>query len=196
MRVKNVIGLLGQAGSGKTTAAEFMVKEYGAKQLSVAYAVKMMTQQIYDLSDEQVWGNALAKETVDPRHGKSPRKLMQEVCDAGREHIFPDVWAHRAMEKMYATDADLIVFDSVRFAEDARAINSLDIMSRGPASGYVIKLVCEDSISDEDGTAASEASVNLVPDKYITTTIVSRRTPDSWHLKKMLTEALRELNVI
>lgn len=118
-----IIGLTGPAGSGKTTAAKYLVERYGATRFSFAEPLKRMAMMIYGLTEEQVFGPLEAKEAVDPRHGKSPRELLQFLgTDVCRTHLGPDVWANAALAKL--EPGRLYVCDDVRFDNEARAIRN------------------------------------------------------------------------
>jgi dephospho-CoA kinase len=62
-----IIGLLGKAGSGKTTVANWLRDSYGAQKFSYAAPLKEMARRIYGLSDAQLFGTQEEKETIDPR---------------------------------------------------------------------------------------------------------------------------------
>lgn len=116
-----IIGLTGPAGSGKTTAAKYLVERYGATRFSFAEPLKRMAMMIYGLSEEQVFGPLEAKEAVDSRHGKSPRELLQFLgTDVCRTWLGPDVWANAALSKL--EPGRLYVCDDVRFDNEAEAI--------------------------------------------------------------------------
>lgn len=51
-----LVGVVGNAGSGKDTAANFLVKEFGFKQLSFAAPLKQLTQKIFPFTDKELYG--------------------------------------------------------------------------------------------------------------------------------------------
>lgn len=136
-----IIGFTGRIGHGKTTAANHVVVKYGAERFSFAAPLKAMLKDIYGLSEEQLYGTQEQKATVDPRHGKSPRELMQflgtEVC---RKHLGEDVWANAAISKL--EEGKLYVCDDVRFPNEARKIEEF--------GGVIIKIECLDDIPESD----------------------------------------------
>lgn len=67
-----IIGICGQAGSGKDTAADFLVKDHGFAKLSFADPMKRFCQEIFDFTDEQLWGPSSARNAPDLRY---PRKF-------------------------------------------------------------------------------------------------------------------------
>lgn len=118
-----IIGFHAPIGHGKTTAANYLVSHYGAYKFSFATPLKIMAQMIYGLSNQQVYGSQEDKARVDPRHGQSPRWLLQFLgTDVCRTVLGPDVWVNAALR-----DKDphqLYVCDDVRFANEAAAIRA------------------------------------------------------------------------
>lgn len=88
-----VVGFGCTAQVGKDTAANYLEKKYPGKFKRVAFAdeLKKAAMVIFNLSWEQCFGSQEVKETIDPRYGKSPRQLLQELGEKMRE-IFPDIW--------------------------------------------------------------------------------------------------------
>jgi hypothetical protein len=76
-----ILGFTGKAGNGKTTAANSLRNGYCS--LEFAKPIKDAAKALYRLTDEQLYGPL--KETVDPRCGKSPRQIMQEIGDHCRK---------------------------------------------------------------------------------------------------------------
>ena len=64
----NVIGLAGKAGSGKSTVARHLVKQYGYVEIALADAVKRIAKQLYGFTDEQLWGPSEARNAPDLRY--------------------------------------------------------------------------------------------------------------------------------
>lgn len=67
-----IVAICGNAGTGKDTAANFLVKEYGYKSMSFADPIKDMLKEVFEFSDEQLWGAS--------EHRNKP------------DHRFPDFW--------------------------------------------------------------------------------------------------------
>lgn len=51
-----IIGISGLAGSGKDTAAKFLVERHGYVVVALADELKRIAQRLYDFTDEQLWG--------------------------------------------------------------------------------------------------------------------------------------------
>ena len=64
-----VVILCGQAGSGKDTAADFLVEHEGAVSLGQADVLKHMARDFFGFTDEQLFGPSEKRNEVDPRFG-------------------------------------------------------------------------------------------------------------------------------
>lgn len=73
--LKRVVAFCGFKGSGKDTAADHLVEEYGYTKISLAYPLKAACKSIFDFSDEALWGASQFREEPDSRYvfaGKNP----------------------------------------------------------------------------------------------------------------------------
>lgn len=167
---KVVVGLLGKAGSGKSTVADHLVENHGFKRISFAKPLKNIVQDIFDLTDDQVWGPAHAKEEVDPRWGVSPRWLMQQMGEKGRNHLGKDVWINAAFKIIEESEGDRFVIEDVRYINEVEAITE----HRENVIAGVIKLEAPNRPSNDSGEHPSEAQVDMVPKELIGTVIVNQ----------------------
>ena len=149
-----LIGLMGCKGSGKTLGAEYLKQQYGFVEKSFAECLKRAFQQLFLLSDEQVFGTQEQKETPDPRwFGCTPRKMLQFVgTDLLRENldkIMPglgnNVFTHHFKlwyEELISRDpAACVVVSDVRFQNEIDFIQSL--------GGVVIKIERPGTATDD-----------------------------------------------
>lgn len=148
-----IIGLLGPAGSGKSTVAAYMAKNYGAELYAFADPLKEIVGKAFDLSDKQLYGSQADKETVDPRYNVSPRWLFQRIGTQGIREVFgPDVWANLTLERINKVKPELAVIQDVRFRNEA-LLTTLH--------GRVVKLNRRPGASKADSTHASESEMDL-----------------------------------
>lgn len=110
-----IIGICGAARAGKTTAAEAIAREFGAKHLSFAEPIRNFIQELTGgYTDDQ-------KEEVIPWIGKSPRQMMQTLgTEWGREMVSSSLWVDRCMRQ--AEQHPLVVISDVRFQNEVSAI--------------------------------------------------------------------------
>lgn len=127
-----LIGLGHKMRVGKTTIANYLIREHGFKEVCFATALKECCRAVFGFTDEQLYGSL--KSVDDPYWGIPPGRVLQTVgTDLFRNHFREDVWI-KALMKAIATNpqANWVVHD-VRFKNEAKAL-----LSRG---GFVFKVV-------------------------------------------------------
>ncbi|MFT0892971.1 deoxynucleotide monophosphate kinase [Pseudochelatococcus sp. G4_1912] len=139
-----IIGLTGLAGSGKTTAANYLVEHYGFTRHRMAGPIKAMLHCL-GLNERHTDGD-LKEVPCDLLGGKTPRHAMQTLgTEWGRDLISPDLW----LSAWQATlpDGDVVV-DDVRFANEADAIKELGgVMVRVDRLGIIAAV--HDHVSEQ-----------------------------------------------
>lgn len=125
-----VIGLSGFAGAGKSTVAEYLVRQHGFERLSFAAAVKDVTAAAFAWDRPRLEGNTPQdrawREEPDPfwseRMGKSftPRYALQYIgTDVFRSHVLQSIWADLVIAKIRRLGpAANVVIDDVRFVNE------------------------------------------------------------------------------
>ncbi len=63
-----LIGISGLAGSGKDTSADHLVKNHNFVKVSFADPLKRVARDIYDFSDQQLWGPSSERNKPDKRY--------------------------------------------------------------------------------------------------------------------------------
>jgi hypothetical protein len=120
-----IIGLCGLAKSGKTTLADYLVKEFGYKRIKFAGPLKDMLRAL-GLTYQEIEGDR--KEDCCKLLGnKSPRFAMQTLgTEWGRQMISPtiwvDIWEYRVTQAI--KEQTPVVVDDCRFQ------NELDTLKR------------------------------------------------------------------
>ena len=139
MSDKTIIGFMGLAGAGKTTAAQAL--QAAAKtSLPIVYSfagpLKEAVKRLCLFSDEQVYGDLDAKSLVDPRWGFSPRQALQMIgTDCVRKMLCEDFWVRRMRLAVEQNNSSVIIIDDVRFEDEAnfiREFNGHVVMIRRP----------------------------------------------------------------
>lgn len=117
----NIIGMAGKAGSGKDTAADFLVENYGFVKLSFAWPLyrSLKTMLGIDLRD-------LAKEEPLEWLGVSPRQLLQTLgTEWGRDMVHPGIWVmvmQRRIAELSRSGITKIVISDVRFHNETNFV--------------------------------------------------------------------------
>jgi hypothetical protein len=168
--LRMIIGFCGLAGSGKTTAADALIKR-GFVRLPFAQPLKRMFAALAGPppgADVRAW----AETPHDLLCGRTPRQALQTLgTEWGRDCVGADLWV-----RLWAADAvnhPHIVADDVRFPNEAEAIRRaaglvirIDRKGAGSASGA--GHVCEtmpfesDVVVANDGTPEALASAVLI----------------------------------
>lgn len=159
-----VIGLVGTAGSGKTTVADYLMRAHGGVFHALSRPIKQILGDMYDLSDVQLYGTQDEKEAVDPRYGVSPRDLMHRMGDALQGAFGVSCLVERVIQKIRLGQPRLAIVEDVRRLHEAEALrNCLDDVyllrlpepevSRGhthPAENEWRKIKCDREIPRTD----------------------------------------------
>ena len=119
-----IIGFSGLKGSGKSTAANFLVED-GFTKMSFAEPIKRMLACIR-LSPRDLYGDR-KEEPSEMLDGKTPRYAMQTLgTEWGRNLIHPDLWVNVVKHDILHSHAeDNIVIDDCRFPNEVGMILGL-----------------------------------------------------------------------
>jgi hypothetical protein len=165
-----LIGLTGKKGSGKDTIA-IKLKEHGYVQYAFADPLKKGIQQLYNLSDEQLYDET-AKEIEDPRWGVTPRQLFQiigteifqniihqylDLKISPKQHwtfLFEE-WYHK---KLQENPNIKVVVSDIRFPHELECIKAL--------GGKIIKIVRPEFNHNLD-KHSSETLIDQMPTENI-----------------------------
>ena len=162
-----VIGLMGPAGSGKSSVADYMVEKHGARRYSFAAPLKELVRRAFDLTHEQVWGTQEQKETIDPRYNRTPRWLLQQIGTEGcRAVLGDDIWIKTCLRQIVSDAPALAVIEDVRFKNEARAISEWTDVAA--IDGYVWRLLPPTgrATTEISSTHASETQWRDAPADY------------------------------
>lgn len=115
-----IIGLIGEAFSGKDTVGSYLVEKYKYTRIGFADALKEhIGKGIFKLFDEQLYGDA--KEILDPVYSITPREILQRAGMQIRE-IYPDIWVEIVMRTIKMSFGKNFVITDCRFVNEAEAI--------------------------------------------------------------------------
>ena len=100
-----IIGISGKAGAGKDTMADMLVNKHMFIKVSLADVMKRICKEIFDFSDEQLWGPSKYRNEPDIRYRRKPYR-------------YDTVRGNSPNGKAYEDITDL---------EDQRVFNALDV---------------------------------------------------------------------
>ena len=127
MKKKLIIGLFGLKGAGKTTAADYLVKEHGFNKVSFKSGlIKELKEKFPDLLKETA--NQYDGLGVDDLFQTKPplvRALMQNYGTEVRRGDDPDYWVKIAEETIKKTPGPIVV-DDVRFFNELVMLTERD----------------------------------------------------------------------
>ncbi len=187
-----IIGLLGKAGSGKSTAANYILENFAGRRFGLADPLKSIARDVLDFTEEQLYGTQEQKETVDPRYGFTPRWFLQRLGTEGiRRHLGQDVWVQATLKAIADWRAAGGIGPAV--IDDCRFPNEVEKLWK--AGAKVVKLVCPDAVTKADGAHASEVMIDAVHHEMLADIIVSPRTPGSIDLLHKLAQTLHRMGL-
>lgn len=71
-----LLGISGFAGSGKDAAANFLVQDFGFCKVALADPLKRIARDVYDFTDEQLWGPSQFRNAPDKRYARLCKLCM------------------------------------------------------------------------------------------------------------------------
>lgn len=190
-----VVSLLGAAGSGKSTCADFLVKNFGFTRLALATPLKEIVRRAFELTHEQVYGDFEHKDATDPRYNVSPRWLLQRIGTEGMREVFgKDVWINHLCHEIFKNPwGGRYVVDDLRFLNEANRLYNLCAygpagFSPGQIHSAIIKLTGVKQ-GNAGTTHASEAEQAQIPEEWIFETVFAEKSPGA----KILLERFEEV---
>ena len=187
MKTRLLIGICGQSGSGKDTMADYLKKRHNFVKLSLADPLKRVCKEIYDFSDQQLWGPSEERNKQDLRYptGRgflTPRAALQTLGTEWGRSLYEDTWTDYALRiardilngthtydqkkgviplgfvRSFFNDIGGVVIPDVRFKNEIKRIKA--------ARGIVIRLRRQGKEGNMEGGIAghaSEAEMKTIP---------------------------------
>lgn len=93
-----IISLTGNTGVGKDTMADYMVAKYDFVKISMADPMKRIAKEMYNFSDEQLWGPSEARNQPDKRYRQpngtylTARVVTQLLGNEFSRLLYPETW--------------------------------------------------------------------------------------------------------
>lgn len=123
IKTSRLIGLVGFARSGKSTATAALIERHNFIRVRFAQPLKDMLRAI-GLSEAQIDGNLKTEPSV-LLSGQTPRHAMQTLgTEWGRDCIHQDFWINlwRRQARDILDEGGSVVIDDCRFENEAKAI--------------------------------------------------------------------------
>lgn len=118
-----VIGMIGKAGSGKDTVADYVVEKYGFKKIAFADPLKQAVQIIFDVDDDHMYDRDMRELPLPGWEPWSVRKLLQFVgTELMRNQIDEDIWVKNAASR--ARRISKCIISDVRFPNEVTDMRS------------------------------------------------------------------------
>lgn len=146
-----IIGLVGKAGSGKSTAAKHL-ETLGFNRGSIATPIKEMAIKYFGCTHEEVYN-------TKPPH---VRQILQGIGMFGR-YVHMDFWLVYIFHQI--KNISCIVIDDLRLVDETKSLQN-------KFGAIIVKLKCPDSpealaLTDEQRAHPTEAEVDLIDADYI-----------------------------
>jgi hypothetical protein len=162
---RTIVAFTGLAGSGKSTAAAYLVERHGFQRVRFAGPLKAMMVAL-GCTHEQIDGSE--KETpCDLLGGKTPRHAMQTLgTEWGRNLITPDLWIRAWQNAVAKVPAGVpVVVDDCRFPNEAEAVRF--------AGGVIVRIerpgagTASVHASEQHVLPAVETLRNIADERYL-----------------------------
>jgi hypothetical protein len=101
----NIIGVSGQAGSGKDTVANYLCEEYGFTKIALADPIKRFGYHVFHFSVDQLWGPSHCRNAVDERYHSD------QVWEEAQARM--EAWGHEYVVSVLGDDDPLKVDPAV-----------------------------------------------------------------------------------
>lgn len=148
-----IIGFVGQLQNGKTTAANYLLKNTNVKKISFAANVKKIFKETFGVDDQFIEKWKVINES--PPNFKQPvRKALQFIGDGFRQ-IQDNIWIELALRNC-SKDEDYVI-DDVRYFNECRAIKE--------SGGIIVLLIRPHFVNDDPNP--SESQIGSIVKEYL-----------------------------
>jgi len=177
-----IVGICGNAGSGKDTAADILIARHGFVRVAFADVMKRFCHEVFDFTVDQMWGPSESRNRPDDRYKRSngepltPRHALQQLGTNWGRECFPDVWINYAIrvadrlalggchyEPTYGIVSNPGAACTDVVISDCRFMNEVEAIKR--ASGQVVRISRHPPDHIED-SHISETELQTIPQHY------------------------------
>lgn len=188
---KIVIAIVGKKRSGKDTAGNYLVHEYGvAPAQKLAAPIKQIARMLFGWSQDMVEGDGYDREQHIDELGLSVRQFLQEcgslfkynlseILPEYGEKVGAKIWAKILVRWLQEHGGSFNCVTDVRFPEEVEEL-------RANFTTYVVKLVSDRSPQDthisETSVDRIEADFTIVNNGYDSYPVLYRGLDDVMHM--------------
>jgi len=184
-----IIGLTGKAGSGKDTAANYLKQKYGIQPIAFAAELKRIVKDLFDFSDEQIYGPSEKRNEPDPRYPRADgtfltaREALQLCGTDFARKCYENIWVDkcfREIKRLHRSVGGIIigerqhphwVITDMRFPSEAKAMREFAPKLEGYRfiGTYVLRINRTSSIENNSQASqhASEMGVDAIQEDII-----------------------------
>lgn len=159
-----IVGIKGLIGSGKTTAARYLIEHHGFVRGRFAGALKEMLRAYlaYRGCDhrtiERLVEGDLKETRTDWLGGRSPREAMEWLGGSGRDYMGDDFWIGTEADKLLSESPTRVVVEDVRHANEGVWI--------GQEGGMVVEVI-RPGQKPQDNHRTERAQADVKADRCI-----------------------------
>lgn len=160
LNITPFIGLIGKAGSGKDTVANYLQSEYGITRVAFADELKKKAMTDFGLTYEQVHGED--KEKHIPKYMQSARKILQTMGTEWYRTIHQNYWVdalYNVLKSGAVRTRNGISISDVRFPNEVNFVKEQD--------GIIIRIVRPGQEHIATSNHVSETAVDNIKEDYI-----------------------------
>jgi hypothetical protein len=158
------IGMIGKAGSGKDTVADYIVRRYGFSKIALADPLKKAVQIIFDIDNETMYDREKREEPLVGWEGWTVRKLLQFVgTELFRVQVDENIWVKNCVSR--SMKSPLSVIADVRFHNEVDGLKKY--LAECGRKSLFIKVVRPDVGNGAPSGIANHASESAIDElKY------------------------------
>lgn len=206
MDKKMIIGLSGLAGSGKDTCADFLVEEFDFVKISLADHLKRICKDVFDFSNDQLWGPSNCRNQPDKRYKRendhlTARYALQALGMCGRD-CYNDIWIESTIRitKLILKNPKITYDPKIGIKEnlgkpckgvvipDCRFLNEINAIKK--ENGLLYRIVRTNSgLKGSAGNHVSEKEMYTISDEEFDDVIMNDGS-----LKDLRNEIVRSVN--
>ena len=112
-----IIGITGKAGAGKDTAADVLVERFNFVKVALADPLKRICKDVFDFSDEQLWGPSEKRNEPDQRYLHTtiyaPHMLQPEELQDNPKGVLPQYLTPRYALQQLGTEWGRDCYDNI-----------------------------------------------------------------------------------